>query len=363
VEVEISVIGGTATPGVDYSGLPAVAFFAVGATTAKMMIPIINDDLVEGAETVELQLRNPAGGAVLGAKTNAIITIKNDDTYDASGMALIPAGAFTMGDTFGEGENDELPLHAVYLSAFYMDRAEVSETLWEEVYDWATNHGYSFEGGVARLLPALPVQIVSWYDSVKWCNARSEQEGRMPAYYTDAGQTTVYRRGEVEPFVKWNAGYRLPTEAEWEKAARGGASELRFPWGNTISHSQANYYSTNRYAYDVSPTRGYHPAFKYNPALNRGYFVSPVGYFAPNGYGLFDMAGNVIEWCWDWYGSYSDASQSDPQGPISGTNRVLRGGCFYVDANICRTANRSAGYPTRRDWGGGFRSVLPQGQP
>jgi formylglycine-generating enzyme required for sulfatase activity len=108
-----------------------------------------------------------------------------------------------------------------------------------------------------------PVQSIDWYDMVKWCNARSDQEGRTPAYYTDAGTTQVYKSSQAAPYVRWITGYRLPTEAEWEKASRGGASGHRFPWTDvdTISHSQANYYSDRSYAYDVSPTRGFNPAF------------------------------------------------------------------------------------------------------
>jgi formylglycine-generating enzyme required for sulfatase activity len=163
-----------------------------------------------------------------------------------TGMVLIPAGSFQMGNCMDpeEGWSDELPVHTVYVSAFYMDQTEVTKALWDEVYTWAIAHGYNFDFVGAGKGPNHPVHTVDWYDVVKWCNARSEREGRVPTYYTSAAKTTVYRTGRIDvenDWVKWNAGYRLPTEAEWEKAARGGLDGRRFPWGDTISHSQANY--------------------------------------------------------------------------------------------------------------------------
>ena len=305
-------------------------------------------------------------GVDLPAKLFSTVRVSvtaSDDTVPA-GMALIPAGSFTMGDTLSEGSSSELPLHTVYVSAFYMDRTEVTKALWDDVYNWAITHGYSFDAGSLGLGKASthPVQTVSWYDCVKWCNARSEKEGRTWAYYTNAAQTAVYRSGQINvsnTWVNWNVGYRLPTEAEWEKAARGGASGHRFPWSDaeTITHSRANYYSSTSYAYDTSPTRGYHPTFTgVTP------YTSPAGYFAPNGYGLYDMEGNVAEWCWDWYSStyYNPSPGSDPRGPTSGSDRVFRGDDWANRANRCRSAFRFA--VMGRSNGLGFRSVLPPGQ-
>jgi formylglycine-generating enzyme required for sulfatase activity len=300
---------------------------------------------------------------------NVKVRVTANDQVAPSGMALIPAGSFTMGNCMNssEGYSDELPLHTVYVSAFYMDKYDVTLALWQQVYNWATTHGYSFDYVGSGKAANHPVQTIDWYDCVKWCNARSAQAGLTPVYYTDAGLTQVYTNGERDAvYPNWGAnGYRLPTEAEWEKAARGGLSGHRFPWGDTISWSQANYYadplSAGGYAYDVNPTQGY------NPTFNDGIYpyTSPVGYFAPNGYGLYDMAGNVWQWCWDWYdGSwYSNvgATQSDTRGPASSPYgyRVLRGGNWGGLAHYSRCAYRGYGglNPNNACFNLGFRCV------
>jgi formylglycine-generating enzyme len=286
--------------------------------------------------------------------SNAVTVQRIFDRNPPSGMVLIPAGSFTMGDTL-DGESDAIPT-VTYVSAFYMDANLVSFSQWRSVYSWATSHGYGFDRPGSGKASTHPVQTMYWYDCVKWCNARSEMEGKTPAYYTDSGLSLPYRSGQVAPYVNWGIGYRLPTEAEWEKAARGGLSGQRFPWGNTISESQANYYGDTVYSYDLGPN-GYNAIF-----ATGGYpYTSPVGYFAANGYGLYDMAGNVWQWCWDWYGT-PYAGGNDPRGPASGSVRVLRGGSWRYDAIYCRAAYRSGSGPAISDGYVGFRSVLPPGQ-
>lgn len=289
-----------------------------------------------------------------------------------AGMVSIPAGSFVMGDAFGDwpksmGTNIELPDHTVYVSAFYMDKYEVTKALWDEVRDWANAHGYDLGTAGLGKAPNHPVNSVNWYQAVKWCNARSEKEGLVPAYYTDSSHSTVYRTGVealVSECVIWGSGYRLPTEAEWEKAARGGLEAKRYSWGDTINQTQANYQAhplaDGGYAYDVNPTTGFHPTF-----VGDWPYTSPVGYFDPNGYGLYDMVGNVLEWTWDRYALYELGAQTDPRGPPPSPDykyRMTRGGSWLTVALTCRTSYRPVANPADAGGTQGFRTVLAPGQ-
>ncbi|MCX6876333.1 MAG: SUMF1/EgtB/PvdO family nonheme iron enzyme [Verrucomicrobia bacterium] len=284
---------------------------------------------------------------------------KPPERPELPGFAAIPGGEFTMGDTL---ESDRrAPWHKVNVSAFHMQQKEVSKAQWDEVRDWGRRHGYPDlpdGGGKAAKHPA---QAVSWHDVVKWCNAKSEKEELTPCYYTDAAQTAVYQTGKTDldsTMVNWTAnGYRLPTEAEWEKAARGGLDDehcARFPWGDTISHPQANFCNDGKEKYQTGTT-GNHPAYQTGEAP----FTSPVGSFAANKYGLYDMAGNVCEWCWDRYGRYQwevSTTQTDPHGPVEGRFRVMRGGSWYNHAYFCGVAYRyDFGDPSGSSYNVGFR--------
>lgn len=247
-------------------------------------------------------------------------------------MAVIPEGSFQMGaDIVGVG-----PVHKVYVSRFLIDRYEVSKDLWNNVRSWAISKNYDLPVGSSFDGPLQPIHSVNWYDAVKWCNARSEKEGIIPAYYSDAGLRVVYRAGQIQPYLKKNTGYRLPTEAEWEKAARGGYNDKNYPWpdGFSISPSMANYNDTG---------------------LGK---TAPVSSYPANGYGVYNISGNVWEWCWDYYGAYSAGNQTDPQGVSQGNARVIRGGGWDNADNFCRVFSRiSNGNPTSRGNSLGFRTV------
>jgi sulfatase modifying factor 1 len=283
-------------------------------------------------------------------------------------MVLIPGGTFAMGESRLEGSSSERPVHDVTVDAFWMSRTEVAYEEWTAVYRWGTNHGYSFASPGYAKGTNHPVHTVTWHDAVKWCNAKSEMEGRTPSYYT-VNMSSIYRSGQVEVAmdrVLWTGnGYRLPTEAEWEHAARGGADGKRFPWGDTISFQQANYDSEwsgggPAYAYDLGTTNDYHPSYKQGVVP----YTAPVAQFAPNAFGLYDMADNVREWCWDWYDStfYSSSPSLNPRGPdVIGVYRILRGGAWAAPADNCRNAHRYYAQPQFSYTGVGFRYVI--GQP
>lgn len=308
-------------------------------------------------------------GAVLGdsyKSTNVHFHVAANDKVSPTGFALIPAGSFRRGDT--NTGTDAKPVYSVYITNFFMEVTEVPAALWSNVYQWATNNGYSFVSAGSGKGTNYPIQTVNWHDCLKWCNARTEMElgtGAMACcYYTNTDFTlaNVYRTGETNisaNCVNWSTnGYRLATESEWEKAALGGlgdAESNRFPWADacTITHSRAAYQSTTSYWYDVSPTRVYHPVY--------GNATAPVGSFSTNGYGLYDLAGNVFEWCWDWWAStYAASSTNNPAGPAAGTVRIIRGGDYHYAAHLCRNAQRYSSNPTNVYNYLGFRCVRGQ---
>jgi formylglycine-generating enzyme required for sulfatase activity len=253
-------------------------------------------------------------------------------------MVLIPGGT-------NSGTDPDFGPYSLTVNSFYMDVTEVTKAHWSEVRQWAVTNRYSFDKLGYGKTANHPVQRITWYDMVKWCNARSQKEG-LPAVYTVNG--AVYRTGQKDNVLQTSAaGYRLPTDLEWQYAARGGVSNRRYSWGDMIDHSRANYCGAPlKYTYDAG-YEGYNQRY----AIGNKPYTSPVGSFAPNGYGLYDMEGNVSEWCFDWRSGYE------------GNSRVLNGGCWYTDASLCRIDSHSMMAPINENFGDGFRTVRSPDQP
>ena len=361
----------------------ASQFFRVVGPTTSVITAFSTDGTVAWSNAVGGVTSQVQRATVLGDPTNWVDYVKTVCTgvsarvrlFDANaptGMAYIPGGTFQMGNCMdpAEGGANELPVHTVTVSSFYMDKTLVSGGLWISVCLWASTNGYDilYRGGAKA--DDHPIGSLNWYDCVKWCNARSEMEGLVPCY-TFVGE--VFRRGDFDYGTgmyydiqcDWSAnGYRLPTEAEWEYAARGGLNGKRFPWGDTISQVLANYYGfySDFFPFEVGGYLGYHPTY----AVNGQPYTSPVDAFSANGYGLHDMAGNMGQWCWDNMGDYSADTVVDPRGPSPypvpwDSLRVFRGGCWASTADGCRTSFRSIGFYASDMysyfWSFGFRTV------
>lgn len=243
-----------------------------------------------------------------------------------SGMVFIPAGTFQMGNTGEHSGNEwEKPLHTVTISkSFYMSKYEISQKQYEEVM--GINPSY-FKG------VNLPVEQVSWYDAVEFCNKLSLKEGLSPCYSING--TNVICNFDAN-------GYRLPTEAEWEYAAKAGTTTDFY--SGSLSYEQCSPldYNLDRIGWYCG---------------NSDDKTHPLGQKEPNASGLYDMSGNVWEWCWDWYGEYSNVNVTDPKGENSGYCRVLRGGSWYYFAYYCRSARRYCNSPENRFLTIGFRVV------
>ena len=241
-------------------------------------------------------------------------SLKDPSVFTSLYCESVSGGTFQMGALPSDGEAwyNEKPRHKVKISsAMLVMKYPVTQVFYEGVM-WCNPSRFQ---GVDR-----PVECVSWYDAVAFANALSERFGLNPAYEIN-GEDVVY---------DWKSnGWRLPTEAEWEYLARGGEEHL---------------YSGSD---DIDSVAWY--------IVNSGFGTHPVGQKQANGFGLYDMSGNVWEWCWDWYGDYSSGSVTDPRGPSSGSRWVNRGGSWFNDARYARASRRDYGFPSFRNLNLGFR--------
>lgn len=363
-------------------------------------LPYLNVLTTNGSGIV---LTTNESGASPVAFTNRVAFYRGlaaDASMSPTGMVLVPGGYFQMGDNYNDGRADEYPVHTVYVSQFYIDKFEVTNRKVRDVYQWAYDHGlvytpdlrliksnvgtnvtlfalhwdsYStndtrywsgitFSNGLFSLVPGRedqPCIDISWYGAAAYCTFKSLMEGLNPCF-----ELTNY----TCDFSK--NGYRLPTEAEWEKAARGGTTDNHYPWLS---------YGDSYNSFINSNMANYTP-----PTLPHPFHMKPVGYYngeqtppgpnMANGYGTYDMAGNAREWCFDFYGSnwYSQpgATLPNPTGPTNGDlvtfgsvtapGRVTRGGSFDLGPFDLRVTDRIAQppvLPTAASWYNGFRTV------
>jgi sulfatase modifying factor 1 len=248
------------------------------------------------------------------------------------------------GGSFNQTEVTASFYHTI--SAFKMGKYQVTYDLWNTVYQWAIHHGYSFAdaGGGSGY---APVTNVSWRDVIVWCNAYSQEAGLTPCYtYLSAviKDSTNATACDSAVCVWANNGYRLPTEGEYQYAA-SYINGSNWTWYNYASGATDVY--TNEAATDLVGWDG----------VNSGGVTHNVGGKTANALGIYDMSGNVWEWCWDWYGSYPVAYQSwDYRGPAGGSYRVLRGGSYdSSDASYLQVGYRSSGNPYDSGNLAGFR--------
>jgi formylglycine-generating enzyme required for sulfatase activity len=243
----------------------------------------------------------------------------------------IKSGSFIMGSPSTEARRQENELqHYVKLKAFCICKFAVTQEEYEKVMEANPS---KFKG------PRLPVDSVSWYDAVEYCNKRSLLDGLPPAYEIHKGRYDINNTNSFDK-RKWQValiedapGYRLPTESEWEYACRGG-TKTPYHTGESISLSQANFTGKDE------PSK---------------LCTAKIGSYPPNPWGLHEMHGNVYEWCWDWYSILSEASLVDPLGAVSGSQRVLRGGSWNKSDDHLRSSARVASTPSLSSGEYGFR--------
>ncbi|NDV63159.1 formylglycine-generating enzyme family protein [Puniceicoccales bacterium CK1056] len=294
-----------------------------------------------GALEVNLESSTDLSGWQADTPGTFTITDKQFFRLKTIGYSLIPAGTFTMGSPVTElGREPVVPnetQHEVTLTRnFYMQQTEVTWDQWNEVRDWALANSYTglsvgTNGVGGDASGTHPVAEVDWFSVLKWLNAKSEREGLTPCY-TVGG--VVFRTGSNIPICNFNAdGYRLPTEAEWEYACRAGTSTAFY--NGEISETGSS---------PVDPNLDLIGWYNGNSSGT----TQPVTGKVPNAWKLFDMSGNLFEWCWDWYdGDLGSGSVTDPLGAPSSTfnQRVMRGGSWNVGAEFSRSAMRFFNIP------------------
>ncbi len=309
---------------------------ALSGTGTTRSLEIYDITVADGA-TVSVAVSNPADFLIADSPKTVVV-------YRALPLLTMMLVA---GGTFDNGTAN------VTLTSFAMSKYEITQ----DQYTTVTGVNPSnFTGDSSR-----PVELVTWYDAVEFCNKLSEREGRQNAYtITERTPTGGYpiTSATVTMDISKN-GYRLPTEMEWMWAAMGASSDARS--GDIVGGVNTGGY-TKGYAGSTETDGSQVNIGDYAwYSTNSGSTTHPVGTAGtsghPNELVLYDMSGNVFEWCWDWYGDYSTSVQTDPTGPSSGTARVDRGGSWFSDASYCAVSYRGSHFPGGRTDDIGFRVV------
>ena len=325
-----------------------VAKFDYGSHTDKpITVTVTNGILKLGENTVSLSVEGSAGNYAGWSKDIKIT--KEDITYDIAGIEFTMKGIAAVDASLGHNDYNDNKPHTVSLSAYLIGETEVTQELWQAVMG---NNPSWFDGSSGKK-PAegeaqgkRPVEKVNWYHAIAFCNKLSIKLGLEPCYTVTVGGNPVdfaaltFDQIPTGNNADWNnaeldmnkKGFRLPTEAEWEWAAKGGTDDK---WAGTNTETELTNY-----------------AWYYS---NSGDKTHEVKKKDPNGYGLYDMSGNVFEWCWDWYGTIPASLGADYAGPASGAHRVLRGGYWNSNAGSCTVGYRNGFSPDFRNRILGFR--------
>ena len=293
----------------------------------------------------------PTGQGKSGGGESSEVTPNTpvDKTYTVGAVEFTMKGIAAVDAQLGDNAYNNNKPHTVSLSAYLIGETEVTQELWQEVMG---NNPSNFNGSSGKE-PAVgetqgkrPVENVNWYHAIAFCNKLSIKLGLDPCYTVKVGGTPVdfesltFDQIPTGNNADWNKaeldmnknGFRLPTEAEWEWAAKGGTDNK---WAGTNTDAELKNYAWY--------------------ALNSGSKTHEVKKKDPNGYGLYDMTGNVWEWLWDWYGTIPASLGADYAGPASGSDRVFRGGSWINNANNCAVGLRGISSPDRRNYNLGFR--------
>ncbi|WP_432890888.1 SUMF1/EgtB/PvdO family nonheme iron enzyme [Treponema putidum] len=333
-----------------------VAKFDYGSQTDKqILVTVTNGTLKFGENTVSLSVEGSVGNYVGWSKDIKVI-IKEYITYDIAGVEFTMKGIAAVDAQLGDNDYnnnsfDKNQPHTVSLSAYLIGETEVTQELWEKVMG---NNPSEFDGSSGKEPVAgetqvkRPVERVNWYHAIAFCNKLSIKLNLEPCYTVNVGGTPVdfktlsFAAIPTTDNADWNkaeldmnkSGFRLPTEAEWEWAAKGGTD---YKWAGTNTEAELKNYAWY--------------------TLNSGSKTHEVKKKSPNGYGLYDMTGNVKELCWDWYGTIPASPGADYAGPASGPYRVTRGGgwTWMSDATYCRVARRGTCFTHDGDESIGFR--------